>query len=97
MAANRLKPAERQDRNLYQPRYLRLPETLMHSSVKIARRLPQNPQVKYVLAQMKKSFHRAGTAGALTPQQEQDLFNQVAQQLLASPSVLQELQRMQQG
>ena len=65
--------------------------------VLLAKRLRQNPQVAYVIAQMKKSLHHSGTAGALDLQDEQAIYNEVEQMLLNSPSVLHEIQRMQQG
>jgi hypothetical protein len=79
------------------PIYSKLPTQYRNVAVAVAKRLHQNPQVSYVLAQLRKSLHHSGNAGALSPEQEQELFDGVAQTLMASPSVLQALQAIPSG
>ena len=65
--------------------------------VALVQKLRRNPQVAYVIAQIKKSLHHSGTVGVLNLQDEQAIYDEVEQMLLNSPSVLHEIQRMQQG
>jgi len=59
-----------------------------------AAKLRQNPQVAYVLAQVKKSLHHGGEK-PLTPDEESAIFDEVSKMLLSSPTMLEELRKMQ--
>jgi len=66
-------------------------------AVLLDRRLRSNPQVAYVIAQMKKALHHSSMAGALNLQDEQAVYAEVEKMLLNSPTVLDELQKIPQG
>jgi hypothetical protein len=72
-----------------------MPPQYLSGSVAVAQKLKQDPQVSYVLAQLRKSLHRSGLAGRLLgPDDEQAIFDEVSQTLMQSPSVLDALQQI---
>lgn len=73
-----------------------LPTEYRNSAVAVAKRLKQDPQVSYVLGQLRKGLHRSG-GSPLSVEEEQALFDEVTRTLLASPDVLNALRQIQQS
>ena|SRR5213075_2283193 len=77
-----------------QPIHFRVPPQYLQHAHDVAAKLGKNQQVQYVLRSIKKSLHHGGMK-YLSPDEEQQVFDQVSQSLASSPSVLEEIAKLQ--